>query len=316
VKLWAYDSLKDYKNAARTAELTYNMVRETFPLRLDKSVGRYKALFDLNMVELKNQELELEQVRQENKFNRLLAVSLGLVLLTIMVVWFLRSRIHQKKAEINRINSRHKDQLIAANFESEERERKRIARELHDDVGQQITSIKLGLESLPGETDKVNPQISQIKGMVENALDSVRGLSHQMMPTALDRFGLLKGVEALVESTNTSGKLNARFENFNVTELHMEQAIQVHLYRIVQQLLSNLVRHAQATNCLVQVYEQEGKLILMVTDDGIGFDAENQKESGIGLSNIESRALSIGARFEITSGKDGTTAIVTLPFEG
>ncbi|MBT8326443.1 MAG: hypothetical protein KJP21_01890, partial [Bacteroidia bacterium] len=195
VKVWAYDSLKDYFNSARTAELTYNLIRETFPLRLEKSVGKYKAMYEFNEIEIQNQALELDKSIQKAKFNRLIIFTLALLLVILTGFWFYRSRLKKQKISIQKLELDFKNKLIQANMESEERERSRIARELHDGVGQQISSIKLGLENMDSSQRKTEGTIADLKQMVRDVLHSVRGISHQMMPLALQRFGLVKALE-------------------------------------------------------------------------------------------------------------------------
>ncbi|PCJ67789.1 MAG: hypothetical protein COA58_01235 [Bacteroidetes bacterium] len=311
VKVWAYDSLRDYKNAARIAELTYNMIRETFPLRLEKSVGKYKAMYQYNLVELENQTLELDRSKQKMKFNRLIIFTLALVLAMLTGYWFYRNKLKTKKMELQTLELGFKTRLIQTNMEIEEKERKRIARELHDGVGQQISSIKLGLENLDTDQKKTEGSIFELKQMVTDVLHSVRGISHQMMPLALQRFGLVKALEGLVDFMNENGEITFSFENFNSKEIKLSESEEIHLYRMVQELVTNVTKHSKASEAAIQLFIQGNKIHLYVSDNGKGIKYDNDNV-GMGLFNLETRAKAINASFNLSSNTGETIAKIIM----
>ena len=300
VKVWAYDSLKDYKNAARTAEKTYNMIRETFPLKLDKAVGEYKALYDYNSVELKNKELIISNQKRDLLNTRLRFALLSLLLvLGLFYLWY-RYRLKKQKIAFQ-------EELFTSNLNSQEEEKKRIARELHDGVGQQISSIKLGLENIDRSQLEADKTIDDLRQLVSSTLQSVRGISHQLMPLALQRFGLVKALESLVEFMDDNSSTDYKFENFNVTNIELSDTDQIHLYRIAQELLQNVSKHSEATSTVVQLFSQKEKLHLTISDNGVGLSLKSENY-GIGLANIKTRVEAINGTIQISS-KSGDTTI-------
>jgi signal transduction histidine kinase len=151
--------------------------------------------------------------------------------------------------------------------------------------------------------------------MVAIVLQSVRGISHQMMPIALQRFGLVKAVESLVDFMNNKGAIAYTFESFNLGKNDMNEDIEVHLYRIAQELSTNINKHSKATKANIQLYKQ-GQLILMtVSDNGIGFSKDSYTP-GMGMMNIHTRVTSMAGELNVDSTSGETSVIVKIPFDG
>jgi len=140
----------------------------------------------------------------------------------------------------------------------------------------------------------------------------VRRISHDMVTTTLSRFGLAKAVEDLCDSVRVSGKLGVELQLFGL-EHRLERSVEITLYRIVQELVSNVLKHAHATELSIAVTRQPGRLSVMVADDGHGFEPATV-EKGIGLQNVRSRAATLGAtvQFDSALGR-GTTVSVECP---
>lgn len=303
----AYDSLGDYKKSKEATAEMYSLMRSSFTKKRADAVSESETRYKTKEKELANQRLIAENKDKELKLNRLVLALVSLVALLIGAFLFYRNRLRKKQLELKTQEIEFKNKMIQSNMESEEEERKRIARELHDGVGQQISSIKLGLENIDQNQQQTELTISELKKMVSNVLHSVRGISHQMMPVALQRLGFVKAVEGLVDFQNDQGTTRFSFENFNVTSLKISDTNEIHLYRIVQELVTNIYKHARAEQASIQLFNQMGKLHLIVSDNGIGMSQVNNSD-GIGMTNVRTRVNALGGDLKIQS-EPGETVV-------
>jgi signal transduction histidine kinase len=195
-------------------------------------------------------------------------------------------------------------------LEGQELERKRLARELHDETGQALASILLGLKSLE---QQVGPEpVAAIRELVGSALDNVRRLTVELRPPALDDFGLEAALERLTSLVGERSGIDIQLSVRSGVALPTDQ--QTAIYRIVQEALTNTVKHAEASSVSVVVTASRETVRLVVEDDGGGFDPSAVREGALGLIGIRERAAVLGGRFELDSAPgDGTTIVVELP---
>ena len=197
-------------------------------------------------------------------------------------------------------------------LDSQERERKRIAAELHDDLGQNLLLVKnkllLGLRGEPAEA------IQEAIALVSQTLQSVREISHNLRPHQLDELGLAKSVEGMFRRLCASADLAFTAEIRAVDGL-LEPGGEINLYRIAQESLNNVIKHAGAAAVRVSLGHAKGKVVLKVRDDGRGFDPAAQAGSdGMGLMIMAERAKMLGGTFELhASPGEGTTLTVAVP---
>ncbi|MBT8326442.1 MAG: hypothetical protein KJP21_01885, partial [Bacteroidia bacterium] len=288
----ALDSLKNHKKSSQIYARMYHLMKESFTKSRAESVAESEVKFKTQQKELENQKLIADNKSKQLKMNQLI---LGLVSLGALLIGgflFYRNRLKKKQLELKAQELDFKNKIIKSNMESEERERSRIARELHDGVGQQISSIKLGLENIDSSQRKTEGSLSDLRQMVADVLHSVRGISHQMMPLALQRFGLVKAIDGLVDFLNQNTKIKFSFENLNCDNLKMESQREIQCYRIIQELTTNVNKHSRATQASIQMYTQHQKLNILVSDNGKGFQVD-KLNSGMGLSNVNLRLSTI-----------------------
>lgn len=202
----------------------------------------------------------------------------------------------------------------------QENERRRIAREIHDGIGPLLSSTKLEIDAFIDEFIDPNNKIAEEKLMnIRETLDSVtndlRDLSHHLIPRLLEEFGLYSAFNNLIIKLNHSIKSKAEFYSNFGPEIRFEPELELNLYRCGQELVNNAVKHAKASEILVQLIKHEQSIVLMVEDDGIGFQLhENMLEDfGIGLTNIETRVRTLNGDFIIESRENkGTTASIEI----
>ena len=205
---------------------------------------------------------------------------------------------------------------MQAELESQESERRRLAADLHDSIGGMLSTIRVGLTTLGRQLPDPSG-IDETKKMLDDTITSVRRISRDLMPSTLEKFGLIHAVKELCERFQGTSKIMIQFsEEGEVTVLEPQR--QLMIFRIVQELLNNAVKHAQATKIKVSI-NVNSQVYISVEDDGIGFDAEESKNDkqgskGLGLYNIENRARLLGGTLEFGKGRaKGSKTTLTLP---
>jgi signal transduction histidine kinase len=193
---------------------------------------------------------------------------------------------------------------------AQELERRRLARELHDETGQALTSILLGLKSVeeaPAD-DERQRAAAELRELVVTTLQDVRRLAVELRPKALDDFGLVPALERLgetfAEQTGTRVQLEAQLGE------RLPAEIETALYRIVQEALTNVAKHARAGNVSILLMRKDASVSAVIEDDGLGFEPSELRESGLGLLGMRERLELIDGRFEVESRRGGGTTIV------
>jgi len=196
-------------------------------------------------------------------------------------------------------------------LEGQEMERRRLARELHDETGQALASILLGLKTLERELGE--EPLAVIRELVDSALGDVRRLTVELRPPALDDFGLAAALERLGSVIGERSPFTVDV-NVTVPAGTMPPEHETAIYRIVQEALTNVVKHASARHVSIVVASSERAVRAVVEDDGAGFDRHNVREHALGLVGMRERAQLLGGRLEVEStAGGGTTVFVELP---
>ncbi len=210
-----------------------------------------------------------------------------------------------KEKEISLIRQR-----AAAVIEGEEKERERIARELHDSVGQMLTAIRFQFETLDIETDKK----TEVKKMIDESISEIRKISHNAMPSGLLDLGLESALQSLCSKMSIPGKISIELDYHRENKsIVLNFDIRVCLYRIAQECLNNILKHSDATRALVIVTKSFASIEMEISDNGKGFDIDNS-DHGKGHKNITERAEILGGTVDINSSHaKGTKIRVLLP---
>lgn len=255
-----------------------------------------------------NKEKELGHQREVNLRNYFITAVLVLILGGV-IGWLYYNQQQQRKLLAERIIQ---EQLrTRAIIEAEEKERVRIARELHDGVGQLLAAARMNLAAGQGE-EKLRKETAS--RLVDDAIREVRSVSHSMMPDVLVKHGLAKALKDLVEKINQAGKPEIQL-HLNGWEERWEPAQESVLYRVSQELLTNILKHSDATKVNIDLNKFDDEINLIVEDNGKGFDPGNLPEgSGIGLKNMQSRITFLGGHMIIDAvpGR-GVTTIIAIP---
>lgn len=229
--------------------------------------------------------------------NFLISLGVGMMLLLALgIIFFVilyQRRVINHQMELREFNRQKQIELMQAAIRSEEDERMRIATELHDDVGATLSSVRLFLTQAARYPN--NPEyITQTKELLDSTIQKVRDISHQLQPGTLQYLGLIKALQSLAETINRAGTIQIDFVLQRKDWPEPDAQTSLSIYRIVQELVNNIVKHTNATFVHLSAQMHEGKHCIVITHNGIGLSAKEyemnlHKKGAIGLKNIENR---------------------------
>ena len=269
---------------------------------------------DITLLQNQNElaKMNIKQQRTEN----LLLILIIITIIGAAIFTYYRYKLKQKAAMDDAV-IKHNEQKIKAVIDGQEEERRRIARELHDGVGQKLAGLKLNCSGIisGGKTEPTTSALKNLSNLIDETANEVRGISHQMLPKELEQFGLIAAIEGLMENSFRNTSIHVYFEHFGVNN-RLSYLIELAIYRILQELISNILKHASATEVKTELLKRRDSVVLIVEDNGVGSDLSQKKDHGIGLMNIESRVESVNGilTYETEPGK-GTVVIVNIPCE-
>ena len=252
----------------------------------------------------------------------LLIIGLGIVLLMIFFVLLIFNT--SRKRVLAEINEKHqqelgfKQRLLRNNVKAQEKERERIARELHDDIGSQLNVVHLNcnlLETSIKNGNNVENQLDQIRSSLNDSIVRIRDLSHGLYPPVLEKFGLQSALQSLIVAINRTGQVRIVLEvgkDWGKLELIEE----LNLYRLIQELINNTIKHARASTISITSIVDDSTLRIIYKDDGIGFPKELASKEGMGMNNIRTRATLLDASLDIKNGiNSGVEIVISMPFK-
>lgn len=197
----------------------------------------------------------------------------------------------------------------------QELERRRLARELHDETGQALTSILLGLKAIEDGKDgqDVRESLAELRQLVVETLQDVRRLAVELRPKALDDFGLVPALERLAETFTEQTGIPAHVEAA-VGDVRLRSEAETAVYRIVQEALTNVIKHAQAATVSVVLTKKGDRVVAVIEDDGLGFDPEQADDTRLGLLGMGERIALVDGRLSVESRPgEGTTIAIEVP---
>jgi signal transduction histidine kinase len=223
----------------------------------------------------------------------------------------LELKVEQKSNEI--LQKQH--EVNKALITGEEKERKRVAQDLHDGMGSLLSTLRLNAESIDLSSKNLTSAealaYQNVLDMIDKACTELRSISHNMMPSGIEHFGLKATLESLVGKLNQTSQTQFVFDSFELELLQNEDtALQV--YRIILELMNNIIKHASASQATVQLIMQQQQLTIVVEDNGKGF-TEKTTTKGIGLLSVRSRVEAMQGKITIDTNAEGTTIIIEIP---
>ena len=319
----------DY-NAAYKAQKLYQTFKDSL-----FNEEKNRQLLDVSTkyeVEKKNRQLieNTEQLTEAHnqallsqlairKRNFWLTVLGGVLILVILSARLIIQR-QRSKAELEKSNAviLERDRGTLSLIDAQEEERTRIAKELHDGVGNQLLALHLRWNNAIHQLDEniaLKDELNAGSTLLKEVMNEVRSVSHQMMPKVLSEFGLIPAIEEMLDRSLTPASIKYHFDS-HIEEKKLNKKMEVAIYRIIQELITNVIKHSNAAEVQVQLFSNQGYLILILEDNGKGLPADGKATDGIGLTSIQSRLHTINGEFSITPGPyTGTLVTIRIPIK-
>lgn len=227
----------------------------------------------------------------------------------------LQERNRQLREERNEMEERQRQEIFRVTLSTQEEERKRIAENLHNSLGQILYGAKLSLNRFnpdkPERSAENQAAYQQINQLLLTAIKETRQISYQLMPAILEDFGLQSAIRDICAQFNTSVKLKCEFAGFTQK---LDTYLDIAIYRIVQELLTNIIKHAEATEGLLRIKISAAYITITIKDNGKGFDATSLQVKGIGLKTTRNKIKLLNGEMHISSVQSkGTTINISIP---
>src|SRR5699024_1005463 len=274
------------------------------------SADKARAINDINTkyeTEKKEKRIAEQELKiQKQRSNLLFAILGGALLVSVLGGIFIYNRKTQK-LKLKQLEQEKENAILNSFILGEERERKRISEELHDGVAAMIGAAKLSLESIPHlPREKQIEQFSKVKKILDYTHADVRHIAHNLLPVVLEKEGLIKATLHFASEINDIKlvKISVTDKNSNVENLSSQ--LQLMLFRVIQELVNNIIKHSQAKNAEIIFSNSPDGLQVEISDDGIGYE-DTHDVGNQGLYSITQRLNSIGGNFRLTKRKFGGT---------
>jgi two-component system, NarL family, sensor kinase len=235
-------------------------------------------------------------------------VYIASIIVAIIIIFFVYSIIVQQKKVVTWQQAR-----IAAEINTLEAERKRIAGDLHDELGPMLSAIKLQINHLEPEDETETAVLEKSSKQIDNIIQRFREISYDLLPNTLVRKGFIKATHEYISKLKLLHPLEI---DFNTNDFSLMPEREVNLYRVIQEIMQNTIKHARATILHINIIKKDKSIFLQTKDDGIGFNySEKSLEAkGVGLLSLQSRAQLLGGQLVVhTQPGSGTTFEIEIP---
>lgn len=301
--------------------------RKEFELLNDSLIGEKSKATVANLeakyeFEKKEAQIKLQQAKLKEKSTWNYILTGGAAALLVISLLGYRNYTHRQRLQQARIDELETEKQLAATeaiLKGEEQERTRLAKDLHDGLGGMLSGIKYSFQNMK-ENLILTPENAQAFersiDMLDSSIREMRRVAHNMMPEILVRYGLDVALKEFCSEVDRSGAISSRYQSIGMENVVIEQSAAVAVYRIVQELVNNVLKHAVARHVVVQVHAsaEEKLLAITVEDDGQGFDAALLKQpGGMGWSNIRNRVDFLKGRWDVqTAPGEGTSVLIEI----
>ncbi len=311
------DKAYRYENSFIT--ISDSVKKEKTKMQMNETEAKYqseKKQHEILRLE-KDKQLQLLSIKQSATLNYILVGSLAAVLL--MGVLLYRTYRQRQQLQQQKIAELEKDrQLMAvdAMLKGQEEERSRLAKDLHDGLGGMLSGVKYSLHNMRDNVVATPENMAAFErsvAMIDNSVKELRRIAHNMMPEMLTRFGLDEALKEYCNAVNATKMITVQYQSFGM-DMRLDSSVEIIIYRIVQELLSNVLKHAAASAALVQLIRENNRLHILVEDDGSGFDAAIlDTHHHAGWNNIRSRVDYLKGRLELNP-EPGKGTSVSIEF--
>jgi signal transduction histidine kinase len=303
-----YDTYSDFYSSINDHELALvYMDSSVFYRNLLREQKRIKeSMFISTMFETDRMEKEL--LFQDIKINRLIIsvlTSLTILLLLIGMIFLFKQKLKFAKSKLENNKRERKLELAESLIKGQDNERRRITMDLHDGLSAQLGTLGLKIDGFMNTHEKYPDIISSVHKIHK----SVRDLSHRMIPTQLEKSGLVAAINNIASSVNKAGKFSMEFETNLIARL--PEKLEINIYYLIFELVNNATKHSKGNAIFVQLLKHENLISLLVEDNGDDFGSES--ENGIGLNNIKTRVEYLGGQFMMDIEGPETVFMIEIP---
>jgi two-component system NarL family sensor kinase len=317
-----YEDLKDYQKAMKFHQLYAQYIDSVYTQENIDQMAEMQTKYDVEKkdLELAKNKAELESKEKQVFIKNIIIISIIVLLVSISLVGFLfyRKKQIEQQAKLDAEVASQKEIRTKAILDAEEKERRRIAQDLHDGVGQLLSAAKLNLSHLDSkitaQTEEQKVAMQNALSLVDDSVKEVRAVSHNMMPNTLIKLGLASAVREFITKLGNAPTLKVDLEIVGL-DTRLDNQIETVLYRVIQEIVNNIIKHAKASHISMQLIRLETELNIMIEDNGVGFDTDKLASfEGIGLKGIQTRIefLNGSVHFDSSVGR-GTTVIIDVP---
>ena len=253
---------------------------------------------------------------EDNLIPVLITGTLVIVILLVFLFFFViiyQRKMIKNQVEMRKLHDEKQTDLLNAVFETQESERRRLAEDLHDSVGQVLSAIKLNLHRLDkaGVAETKSPLLADTRQLTDECIQEIRNIIHNVLPPVLTDYGLKEALEGLCLKMEQTTSVKVHCKN-NLDEVRLRPEIELAFYRMAQELFSNAIKHADATIIHLNLTKDNGWLVMEFKDNGKGFNLDDVKR-GFGLKNLQSRVQLINGEVNVyTKPKNGTITIIRV----
>lgn len=313
---YAYENMKDYEKANYYSSLASEYKEKVYNKQISDATREVEIKYKINEIEQKfNEERKLLEERQSRN-RKIIIVFICLFIFSVILFYFYFQNLKLKQRnKIKEIDSEIQENIINASLDGQELERQKLSQVLHDNISALLSSAGLHLSAfIATHSDLNSEEIIKARKLLREAHDSVRDLSHELVPPVLAKLGLFHALQDLCEKHSNS-MLNFEFESQISPNKRYHLDFEVKIYFIATELMNNIIKHSKATNGFVSINEKNNELILEVKDNGIGFtEQKNATHQSFGLSQIKARIKNAAGVFDLKSkSNEGVQIIIKLP---
>lgn len=324
-----------YERAFNLTQERLSIRDSLFSLKKEEIASRMIAKYDSKKKQNTIFDLEGEQRATQLKTRRSSLANYALMIsfLAVLAAAYMIITFYQQKLSSNQIITTQKEMInqqkikelendlqiesMQSMMKGQELERERVAKDLHDSLGGMLSAIKLKFDALHYDNDasaQHQADHENLQELLDDACQEVRNISSNLQPGALEQLGLIEAISDLVNKFERNTDLEIHFQHYGIMDnKRLDSFSSLNVYRIVQELLNNVMKHAQASEVIVQLNRESNQLTIMVEDDGIGYNPSDIKE-GMGSENVRSRVNFLKGDLNIDSVKgEGTTTLITFP---
>jgi signal transduction histidine kinase len=259
-------------------------------------------------------------MQAENEILVMISVGIFAMAILVMAVVVFVALYHQRgiknRLDIEKIKLQQSEELIKSITEVQELERKRISTQLHDEVGVSLSAVNMLIGRVGMNSDGANKGlITEAGTQINQIITGVRSIVQNMSPNFIERFGLIDSINEICMRINMGGQISSTFKNNFLNLKVSNKSTELIIYRIVQELSNNVLKHSQASIMEIVIERNDDMMRLSVSDNGVGIKIDNAfMKKSLGLSNIKNRVEILGGHFSINNGLEGgTVAILEIP---